>query len=479
MYLTPDGAPSGPACAAAVQAGKVQACPVRSRRGQTRHAGALRSWQKLVLDLMLAALLLAPSGGAGAETRVEFWHAMEGELDRHLEEIVAGFNRSQSGDRIVPVYKGSYADAITAAIFAMRTRSQPAIVQVSEASNATMTAARDAIYPVSGLMRERGIPFDSASYLPVISGYSTGPDGNLLSLPFNTSTPVLYYNRNLFHTAGLDDHAPKTWPEVEAAAQKLRQSGVPCGFTTHWPSWVNVENFSAFHDVPIATRSNGLDGVDAVLTINNPLMVRHVAALAKWQTTGVFDYSGRGTAAEPRFPAGQCGIFIGSSALRAGIAAKSRFAVGYGMLPYWPDAPGAPQNSLIGGATLWVLRGRPAEEYDAVARFFAWLSRPEIQAAWHQNTGYLPVTVAAWQLTRDQGFYARTPGAAIPIEQVTHRPPTENSRGVRLGSFALIRDTIEDELEEAFTGRKSAQDALDSAVAHGNQLLRRFERATR
>jgi sn-glycerol 3-phosphate transport system substrate-binding protein len=429
---------------------------------------------------VLAALLLAPSGGAGAETRVEFWHAMEGEPGRHLEELVAGFNRSQSGDRIVPVYKGSYADVITAAIFAMRTHSQPAIVQVSEAANATMTAARGAIYPVSELMRERGLPFDSSSFLPVISGYSADRDGKLLSLPFNTSTPILYYNRNMFRDAGIDENsAPATWPEVEAAASRLRQSGVPCGLTTHRPSWVNVENFSAFHNVPVATRSNGLDGLDAVLTINNPLMVRHLAALAKWQTTGVFEYGGRGTAAEPRFPAGQCGIFIGSSALRPDIVAKSHFDVGYGMLPYWPDASGAPQNSLIGGATLWVLRGRPADEYDAVARFFAYLSHPEVQAKWHQNTGYLPVTTAAWKLTRDQGFYVRSPGAAIAIEQVTHKPPTENSHGLRLGSFMLIRDAIEDELEEAFAGRKSAQDALDSAVEHGNELLRQFERATR
>jgi sn-glycerol 3-phosphate transport system substrate-binding protein len=216
-----------------------------------------------------------------------------------------------------------------------------------------------------------------------------------------------------------------------------------------------------------------------VLTINNPVMVRHVAALAQWQTTRLFDYSGRASDAEPRFPSGQCGIFLGSSALRAAVIAKSRFAVGYGMLPYWPDVPAAPQNSIIGGATLWVLRGRPEEEYDTVARFFAYLSRPDVQAAWHQHTGYLPVTKAAYKLTQEQGFYARAPGAAIAIEQINRKPPTENSLGLRLGSFVLIRDAIEDELEEAFAGRKSATDALDAAVRRGNDLLRQFEQATR
>ena len=139
--------------------------------------------------------------------------------------------------------------------------------------------------------------------------------------------------------------------------------------------------------------------------------------------------------------------------------------------PYWPDVAGAPQNTIIGGATLWVLRGRPSEEYRGVAKFFAYLSKPEVQAAWHQNTGYLPVTRAAYDLTRAQGFYDRNPGTAISIEQITLKLPTENSKGLRLGSFVLIRDVIEEELEQAFAGKKTAQAALSAAVERGNRLL--------
>jgi sn-glycerol 3-phosphate transport system substrate-binding protein len=449
--------------------------PVRRTPGA---AGARRG---VVLAAWLAGTLVALSAPcASAETRVEFWHANTGELRRELERLVADFNRLQPDARIVATAKGSYTETVTSAIFAVRTHTQPAIVQVSEVATATMMAARGAIYPVFELMRNQGMGFDRDAFLPAISGYYSDLAGNLLSFPFNSSTPILYYNKDLFRAAGLNDtEAPKTWPEVEAAARKLRKSGVPCGFTTHWPSWVNVENFSAFHDVPIATKANGLGGVDATLTINNPLMVRHLAALAEWQNTKLFDYSGREVQAQPRFPAGECGIFIGSSALRNSFAAKARFGVGYGMMPYWPDVPAAPQNSIIGGATLWVLRGRPEEEYKAVARFFAYLSQPEVQADWHQRTGYLPVTQAAYQLTRAQGFYDRNPGAETAIEEINHKPPTENSRGLRLGSFVLIRDVIEDELERAFAGKKSAQAALDSAVARGNELLRQFERATR
>jgi len=424
----------------------------------------------------LAAIALASP--AQAATEIMWWHAMSGELGKQLEKLAADFNASQSDYRIVPSYKGNYTETVTAAIFAFRSRSQPAIVQVNEIATATMMAAKGAIYPVFELMRDQAEPFSPDAYLPAVTGYYADVAGNMLSFPFNVSTPILYYNKDLFRAAGLDPEvAPKTWPEVGAAAKRLRTAGSVCGLTTSWPSWINVENFSAFHNVPLATRTNGFDGLDAELTFNNPVMVRHIAQLAQWQTTKAYDYSGRGQAAEPRFQKGECGIFIGSSATRADIKANSKFEVGFGMMPYWPDVAGAPQNTLIGGATLWVLRDRPRAEYTGVARFFAYLSKPAVQAAWHQNTGYLPITRAAYDLTRAQGFYDRNPGAAIGIEQLTLKTPTENSKGIRLGSFVLIRSVIDEELEQAFSGKQSAQAALDLAVERGNRLLRQFERA--
>jgi sn-glycerol 3-phosphate transport system substrate-binding protein len=430
------------------------------------------------LQLAAAAAVVAFTSPALAVTDIMWWHAMSGELGRQLEKLAADFNASQSEYRVVPSYKGNYTETVTAAIFAFRSRGQPAIVQVNEIATATMMAAKGAIYPVFELMRDESEAFSPAAYLPAVTGYYADVAGNMLSFPFNASTPILYYNKNLFRAAGLDpEKAPKTWLDVGAAAKRLRASGAVCGFTTSWPSWINVENFSAFHNLPISTKANGFGGLDAVLTFNNPVMVRHIAQLAEWQTTKVFDYSGRATTAEPRFQNGECGIFVGSSATRADIKANSKFEVGYGMLPYWSDVEGAPQNTFIGGATLWVLRDRLRAEYKGVAKFFGYLSKPEIQAAWHQNTGYLPVTRAAFDLTRAQGFYDRNPGTAISIEQITLKPPTEDSRGVRLGSFVLIRDVIDDELEHAFAGKKSAQAALDSAVERGNRLLRQFERA--
>ena len=208
-------------------------------------------------------------------------------------------------------------------------------------------------------------------------------------------------------------------------------------------------------------------------------MVRHVAKLVEWQGTRIFDYGGRETRADPKFHGGECGIFLGSSAARADILAKANFEVGFGMLPYWPDVPGAPQNSIIGGATLWVLKGRPAGRIcRGWPSFSPILSRPGVQAWWHQVTGYLPITRTAYDLTRAQGFYDRNRGADISIEQITLHPPTENSKGLRIGSFVLVRDVIEDELEQAFAGTEVRQgrDGLPPC-SRGNALLRQFEKA--
>jgi sn-glycerol 3-phosphate transport system substrate-binding protein len=431
------------------------------------------------VQLASAAVAIAFSWPALATTEIQWWHAMSGQLGRQVEKLAADFNASQSEYRVVPSYKGNYTETVTAAIFAFRSRSQPAIVQVNEIGTATMMAAKGAIYPVFELMRDEVEPFTPGAYLPAVTGYYADIKGNLLSFPFNSSTPILYYNKNMFRDAGLDpEAAPKTWPEIGEAAKKLRDKGAVCGFTTSWPSWIHVENLSAYHNLPLATKSNGFGGLDAVLVFNNPTVVHHVAQLSEWQTSKIFDYSGRAQSAEPRFQNGECGIFIGSSATRADIKANSKFDVGYGLMPYWPDVAGAPQNTIIGGATLWVLRDRPRAEYKGVAKFFSFLSKPEVQASWHQNTGYLPITRAAFELTRAQGFYDRNPGASISIEQITLKPPTENSKGLRLGSFVLIRDVIDDELEQAFAGKKSAQAAMDSAVERGNRLLRQFERAS-
>ncbi|MGY6535402.1 MAG: sn-glycerol-3-phosphate ABC transporter substrate-binding protein UgpB [Pararhodobacter sp.] len=432
--------------------------------------------------LASSALALCLAGTAAqAQVSVNWWHAMGGELGELLEGVAEAFNESQSDFRVVPSYRGTYTETMTGAIAAFRAGQQPHILQVFEVGTGTMMAAEGAIYPIYQLMADFDVHFDPDAYLDTVVSYYTDPNGNMLSFPFNSSTPIMYYNRDVFEAAGLDpDSPPTTWAEMEAASVQILESGAaPCGFTTSWPSWVMLENFSAWHNIPLGTRANGFEGFDTEFVFNNDLVARHWDNLFAWQEAGAFRWGGPGPGPDafPAFYAGECAMVFGSSASRAGVLRNSDFNVGFGFQPYYDDVEGAPQNTIIGGATLWVLTGHSDEEYAAVAAFFEYLSQPEVQAQWHQDTGYLPITQASFDLTREQGYYDENPGADTSIRQMTLNPPTENSSGLRFGNFVQIRDIISEEMEAVMAGSKSGQQAADDAVRRGNALLREFEAA--
>ena len=433
--------------------------------------------------LSIAALALGLSATTSlAATEISWWHAMGGELGAKLEEIVAGYNASQDKYKVVPTFKGTYPETMTAAIAAFRAGEQPDIVQVFEVGTGTMMAAKGAVYPVYELMKDAGAKFDPKDYLPAVVGYYSDTEGNMLSLPFNSSTPIFYYNKDVFKKAGLDpETAPKTWEEVEAFSKKIMESGAAkCGFTTGWVSWVQLENLSAWHNQPIGTLQNGFGGMDSKMTVNGPVQVKHWENLKKWQDAGIFQYGGPtgGNDAPPKFYSQECAMYMNSSASRAGVLLNAKdFQVGFGMLPYYSDVQGAPQNSIIGGATLWVLKGHDAEQYKGVADFFTYLSSAKVQADWHQYSGYLPITQAAYDLGKSQGYYEKNPGSDVAIKQMTLNAPTENSKGLRFGNYVQIRTVIDEEFQELLAGKKTAQQALDAVVERGNKLIADFAAA--
>ncbi len=438
---------------------------------------------KFLLSAVLGLALAAAAASASyAATEISWWHAMGGELGKKLEEIVQNYNSSQTEYHVTPAYKGSYPETMTAAIAAFRANEQPDIVQVFEVGTGTMMAAKGAIYPVYQMMKDTGTEFDPKAFLPAVVGYYTDTDGNMLSMPFNSSTPIVYYNKDVFKKAGLDPETPpKTWEDVEAFSKKIMDSGAAkCGFTSGWISWVQLENLSAWHNQPIGTNENGFGSIDSKLTVNGPVQVRHWENLKKWQDAGIFEYGGPvgGNDAPPKFYSQECAMYMNSSASRAGVIANSKdFEVGYGMLPYYADVQGAPQNSIIGGATLWVLQGRTPEEYKGVADFFRYLSSPEVQAEWHQFSGYLPITAAAYELGKSQGYYEKNPGTDVGIKQITLNPPTANSKGLRFGNYVQIRDIIDEEFQNLLSGKKTARQVLDAVVERGNKLIADFAAA--
>jgi sn-glycerol 3-phosphate transport system substrate-binding protein len=410
-----------------------------------------------------------------AVTEIQWWHAMTGANNDVIVKLANDFNASQSDYKVIPTYKGSYPDTMNAGIAAFRAGNAPAIMQVFEVGTATMMAATGAVKPVYKLMADAGEKFDPKTYLPAITGYYSTSKGEMLSFPFNSSSTVMWVNLDELKKVGAE--IPKTWPEVFEVAKKLHDNGHPtCGFSNSWVTWVNLEQLSAWHNAPLASKANGLDGFDTVLEFNGPLQVKHLEKLVELQKDKTYDYAGRTSQGEGRFTSGECAIYLTSSSFFGNVKAQAKFNFTAAPMPYYPDVKGAPQNSIIGGASLWVMGGKSADEYKGVAKFLTFLSDTDRQVYIHKASGYLPITKAAYDKAKAEGFYKDQPYLETPLLELTNKEPTENSRGLRLGNMVQLRDVWAEEIEQALAGKKTAKQALDASVERGNTMLRQFEK---
>jgi sn-glycerol 3-phosphate transport system substrate-binding protein len=418
------------------------------------------------------ALTLCSSASALAATQISWWHAMTGANAEVVEKIAGDFNASQSDYEVVPVFKGTYPETLNAGIAAFRAGQAPDIIQVFDVGTGVMMAAEGAIRPVAEVLEGAGLKFDKSQYLPGIVAYYSKPDGTMLSFPYNSSSPILYYNKDVFEKAGLDvNNPPKTWGEVFEAAKKIRTSGAAaCGYTSTWLTWIHLENFAAWNNISYGTNENGLAGGDVELKINAPLYVNHFQAIADLARDGTFKYGGRTSEAKQLFLAGECGILTESSG-GLGDIVKSGMNYGIGQLPYDENGVG-PQNTTPGGASLWVMAGKSDEQYKGVAAFFNYLSQTDVQQFLHEQSGYLPVTLAAYEATKGSDFYEKNPGRETPILQMMGKAPTENSKGVRLANLPQVRDIQNEEFEKMLAGQQTAQQALDAAVTRGNAAIK-------
>ena len=430
-----------------------------------------------------AALAVARPAGAAEPTQIVFWHSMTAALADEVTRICNDFNASQPTVAIKPIYKGGYADTLTAAIAAWRAGQAPHVVQMFEVGTGSMLAAGPAVKQVWQLIAETGVAIDPQAYIPAVRGYYSLADGRLAAMPFNSSTAMMWYNKDAFVRAGLDPEAPPTtWQDIVVAARAIKEkNAATVAMTTSWPAWIQFEEYSAIHDIPFATKGDGFEGLDAELKVNSPAHVKHLQRLLDMAKEGTFRYGGRDTAADPLLLSGDAAIAFNSSGERGDLIKSAKFKWGEAFLPYDPEVNPQPINSIIGGASLWTMTApsRTPAEYKAVAEFLKFIGTPEQAALWHQHTGYVPVTTAGYELSKSQGLYEKNPGADLPIRQLTRGHVTANSRGFRLGRMPEIRNIIQEEMENALQGKQGAQQALDTAVTRGNKVLRDFEKSVR
>ena len=431
-----------------------------------------------------AALAAVPTIGRAADKiKIVWWHAMTAALGEVVNHLVEAFNQSQDAVEVQAIYKGGYADVLTATIAAFRAGQAPHLAQIFEVGTGSMLAAGKATKQVWELAKETGVAIDPKAYIPAVRGYYSLPDGRMASAPFNSSTAVMWYSKDAFRQAGLDpEKPPATWPDAVKAAQAIKaKNAAEIPMTSSWLSWIQLEQYSAIHNIAFASKSDGFDGLDAQLEIGSKPHVAHMQRLLDMAKDGTFKYAGRDNQPDQLQLSGKVGIFFNSSALRGDMVKSAKFDWGMAYLPYDPELIKSPINSIIGGASLWTMTApnRTAAEYKAVATFLQFLGKPENDAYWHQHTGYVAVTLPGFELTQKQGYYEKNTYADLPVRQLTRGTVTNNSRGLRLGRLVEIRNIIYEEMEKAFQGAQTAQQAMDSAASRGNKVLREFEKSVK
>jgi sn-glycerol 3-phosphate transport system substrate-binding protein len=409
-------------------------------------------------------------------TEIVFWHAFEGFLNDKFTEIVEDFNHQSKGYHITLVYKGNYTEVFNKGIEAFENGNPPHILQVYEVATQTMMLKPEVFISVEELMKRYFKKFDSDVYIDAVREFYSTSDNKMFSLPWNASTGILFYNKKAFEDAGLDPNLPpKTWVELERIGIKLVNAGYK-GFVTAWPAAYHLEHLCSWHNIPFATYDNGFKGLEARLNFNSFYPTRHIEKLVEWQKNDIFSYQGRFTnEPEKFFSEGQCGILLQGANRFPQLKKMSAHPIGVGFLPYWPDITGAPYRLNIGGSSFWAMNGFDDEINRGIAHFLAYLSLPEVQAYWHQQTGYLPITEAAYYLSKKKGFYEKNPAAEIAVLEVMNQKTTPYTKGIRLGNYPVIRDKIIDYLEKALQGEFTPKEALDKAVEEGNKLLEQFE----
>jgi len=404
---------------------------------------------------------------------VQFWHAMGGVLGERVEEIVKRYNASQDKYTVVATNKGNYDEVINATIAAYRARKAPQIVQIYERGFMSMLLS-GAIEPVQDLLAARQKQVDMADFIkPVASYYQY--KGKLMSMPFNSSTPILFYNKEQFEKAGFQAPAD-TWAEFEKQLYTIKQKGAAeCGSSLAGDYfWSLMENYSTVNDQPWGTKSNGYDGLDTEFVYNKSRVVGQATRLQKWVNDGVMQIAGQGLSPEQLFTSGKCATFFASTAAHGSIERDPKIKWSATYLPHEADLTA--RNSSIGGATLWVMKGHKAEEYDAVASFLEFVASPDLQLWWSKVTGYVPITNKAYEAAKKEGYYTANPTREIAILQLNRGTPTANSQGFHFGNYTQSTFALRQELEAVWANKKTPQEGLDDAVRRGNEILRQFEK---
>jgi len=421
---------------------------------------------------LAATVALLGCASAAQATNIEFWYGNTGPVETAIKAQCDAFNAAQSEHKVNCVGQGSYEVSMQKAIAAYRAKNHPVLIQFFDAGTLDLMLS-DAVEPVQDLMPD--VKWDN--YIGGARAYYETSAGKLFAQPYNSSTLLFYTNKTELQKAGVMQ-TPTNWEEVIDAARKLKAAGHACPFVTDGDTWRVLEQFSARHGLPIATKHNGYDGLDAEYVINTTFAAKHLANLVEWRNEGLvrLDADTKAGKYAAAFNAGECAMMEGSSGsyTAAAKAFEGKYELTVDMAPMYKGYER--HNTFVGGASIYVMKGHDKAEIEAAKSFLDFLRRPEQQMFFTAATGYVPVTTdvvdeIAKSNEANSPKYATAKVGVASMDQ----PSTPDTRGIRLGFYVQFREVFMEETQKAFAGRQTMQVALDNAKTRGDQLLRRFE----
>jgi multiple sugar transport system substrate-binding protein len=420
---------------------------------------------RVVVFLAAASVPLA----ASAVTEVHIWHSLSGVPAQTFTGMVEAFNAEQKNYHVDLLFKGDDKTTTAVGIAAASLPNGPDLLQVSEVESGELLAVKNSvkpIYEILPLAKSKDFEF----FIPGAVAFMKDERNRLRAFPLEASVPVLLYNKAAYRKAGLaTDAPPSTWRDLQKQLITLQDAGrgMKCSYTSSDPAWIHIENIGALHGEPIATKNNGLDGPGASLTFNDLLHVRHIALMESWVKSDLFVPSGHGEEGDARFASGECGVLTTASGSIGEIMKDAKFTIGVAPLPFYEEGARQPVNTLVGGSALWAIEGRTKDVYNGIAAFLAYLVTPVVATEWHQKTGSLPWTSAAYLVSERTGFYDKYPGLA-GVMKTAATSQAATSRGIRLPNYDKVRDVMDQQLDAIWSGAKPPKLGLDDAVRLGD-----------
>ena len=433
-----------------------------------------KSSVRFVIVLFALSLFLSLSvTPTYAEIKIKFWHAMSGKRIDLLKGMAEEFNKTHSGITVEAQYVGSYNETLNKTIAAVKAGNAPHVFQLYEVGTRGMIDG-GMILPIGDLAKPGEVDWND--YVDAVMSYYT-IDGKLYSMPFNSSTPILFYNKTLFKKAGLDvNKPPDTWNQVRQMGKKIMDSGAAeAGITWNLHSWY-FEQWHAVQNALLADQGNGRKGRAGKVTFDESAGI----SIVKWWTDlekdKIYLNAGRGWSNHRKaFISGQAAMMISSTSdvtQMTNAFNEKGWDLGTGFFPR-PDAVPR-QGVIIGGGTLWLTKDHPREELQAAWEFLKWMSEPEQQVTWHKGTGYFPIRKSAMDLLEKEGWYNKFPNYQVAFDQLLQTKTSLSTSGALIGVFPQLRDAVQSGIEKVYEGKATPEQALKEAAQKTNKELKNY-----